>query len=68
MSAVVTNKNAKVALLKELDDLIMEGWSEDMDLGTLLDSMPGDLRNFMLNMQFTNIIPNEDGFTITLKR
>jgi hypothetical protein len=68
MSAVVTNKNAKVALLKELDDLIMEGWSEDMDLGTLLDSMPGDLRNFMLNMQFTNIIPNDDGFTITLKR
>ena len=68
MSAVVTNKNAKVTLLKELDDLIMEGWSEDMDLGTLLDSMPGDLRNFMLNMQFTNIIPNDDGFTITLKR
>ena len=68
MSAVVTNKNAKVTLLKEPDDLIMEGWSEDMDLGTLLDSMPGDLRNFMLNMQFTNIIPNDDGFTITLKR
>lgn len=64
---VQTKKNVKMQLLRELDELIMEGWSEDMDLGTLLDSMPGDLREFFLSLKFDTPSFDGDGFGINFK-
>ena len=67
MTTVQSKKNVKSSLLKEVDELMMEGWSEDMDLGTLLDSMPSYLRDFILSMKFDTPIINQDGFQITFK-
>lgn len=64
---VQTKKNVKIQLLRELDELIMEGWSEDMDLGTLLDSMPGNLRDFFLSLRFDTPSLDGDSFNINFK-
>lgn len=66
-TSVKTKKNVKLDLLNELDELIMEGWSEDMDLGTLLDSMPGTLRDFFLSLKFETPVRDGRGFQISFK-
>jgi hypothetical protein len=65
-------KNSKfktdLSLLNEVDDLIMEGWSEDMTIGDTLDSMPANLRDFFLNLSFDTPIKTQDGtYTITFR-
>ena len=63
----VKTKTSKVDLLQEVDELMMEGWADGQDLGTVLDSMPASLRNAFLGLKFDTPIQNEDGLTITFR-
>ena len=64
-----TKNSTNISLLNEVDDLIMEGWSEEMTIGDVLDSMPATLRDFFLNLQFNSpSIDKQDGtYTITFR-
>ncbi len=63
----VLKKSSKLAQLKEVDELMMEGWADNQDIGTVLDSMPVDLRNAFLNLKFNTPIQTEDGYQITFR-
>jgi len=63
----VTKKFSKNALIQEIDELIMEGWADDLDIGTILDSMPADLRNAFLNLKFDTPVKSESGYTINFR-
>jgi len=63
----VTKKISKIGLLKEIDELMMEGWADNQDIGTVLDSMPADLRNAFLNLKFDTPVQTEDGYSITFR-
>lgn len=67
LKMAVLKKSSKVALIKEIDELMMEGWADDLDIGTVLDSMPADLRNAFLNLKFDTPIQTEDGYQITFR-
>jgi len=60
-------KNSKASLLKEVDELMMEGWANDLSIGMVLDSMPADLRNAFLNLKFDTPVQTEDGYSITFR-
>ena len=64
-----TKNSTNISLLNEVDYLIMEGWSEEMTIGDVLDSMPATLRDFFLNLRFnTPSIDKQDGnYTVTFK-
>jgi hypothetical protein len=67
----VAQKNRKLSqlrLINEVDDLIMEGWSEDLSLGETLDSMPAELRNAFLRLKFnTPVIDGDGNYTIQFR-
>lgn len=62
-----TKKISKIGLLKEIDELMMEGWADNQSIGTILDSMPASLRNAFLNLKFDTPVQTEDGYTITFR-
>jgi hypothetical protein len=58
-------KTRKISeVLREVDDMLMEGWVNEMTLGEVLDSLPQELRDFILNMQYN--IPDISENTIQL--
>jgi hypothetical protein len=63
----VVKKISKTNLIKEIDELMMEGWADNQDIGTILDSMPADLRNAFLNLKFDTPVQTEDGYSITFR-
>jgi hypothetical protein len=62
MSTTTKNrKKQQLDLLREADDIIMEGWSSDLTIGETLDSMPASLRNAFLNLKFDAPTLDQDG-------
>jgi hypothetical protein len=68
-SAIKNRKQDSFQLLQELDDCIMEGWSTELPIGEVLDSIPGNLRQFFEQMKLATTPENNgDGtYTITFK-
>ena len=63
----VMKKISNTSLIKEIDELMMEGWADNLDIGTILDSMPADLRNAFLNLKFDTPVQTEDGYSINFR-
>jgi len=60
------SKNKLADNLANLDQSLMDAWSDDMTLGKFLDSLPKTERDFFLNMRFGNTpITEENGFSIS---
>lgn len=67
--SVKNRKQIDLALLEELDELIMEGWSSDLTIGDVLDSAPGAIRGLFDRLKIAST-PVNDGsgtYTVTFK-
>lgn len=50
--------------LQALDDYLMEAWSNDSNLGQVLNDMPKDIKDFFLKMNITCPDPMRGGIKI----
>jgi hypothetical protein len=50
--------------LKELDDYLMEAWSNDSNIGQILSDMPKDIKEFFLKLNITCPDPMRSGIKV----
>lgn len=50
--------------LRALDDYLMEAWSNDSNLGQILNDMPKEIRDFFLKLSITCPDPMRGGIKI----
>lgn len=67
MATTCKKSNAKLNLLKDIDEMLMEGWADDLSIGEVLDRLPISLRNAFLNLRFTAPTKTDDGLNISFK-
>lgn len=71
MNFSTTNKWLKMSnnkkLMIQLDQLIMEAWSNGYTLGEMINSLPKDVQDFFLDMQFNTPVLDDDKLDISLK-
>lgn len=58
-----TKKNKDLA--NRLDAFMMEAWAADATFGEFINSLPKDLRDFLLNMNFNTPATDETGFDLS---
>jgi len=50
--------------IKELDDFLMEAWSNESNVGQILESMPEKIKEFFLKLNITCPDPLRNGLKI----
>ena len=55
------------SLAQKLDALMMEAWANDVSLGDFIKSLPKDLEDFFLSMNFEAPLTNDEGIDISLR-
>jgi hypothetical protein len=50
--------------LQDLDDYLMEAWSNDSNFGQILNDMPQDIKEFFLKLNITCPDPMRSGLKI----
>lgn len=56
----------KTELTRRLDALMMEAWASDVKLGDFILSLPQELREFFLGMNFNTPVVDENGIDLSL--
>lgn len=61
------NSSKLKQMLEDLDEHIMNGWASDATFGDLLNSLPDELKAFLLKMKFSSPLESDDGFDLSFK-
>ncbi len=56
----------KAELTKRLDALMMEAWASEVSLGDFIASLPQELRDFFLEMNFNTPVVDDNGIDLSL--